>query len=76
MKKKKTYDLYKCYGLLKTMQEKVKEVEKLYKEVVKELNCSGYWENNIEIHYNNEDLTIEDVKEICDEFFNKGIDEE
>ena len=69
--KKKKYDLYKCYGLLKTMQEKTRQVEQLLQEVVKELNCSEDWDANIDLHYNEKDITIEEVKQHCDEYFNK-----
>lgn len=71
MVKKKSYDLYKCYGLLKTMQEKTVEVEKMLQEVLKELHCSKDWAPNIEIHYNDSLITIEDVKDLCEEYFNK-----
>jgi hypothetical protein len=63
--------LYKCYELFKTMQEKNKEIKMLHKEVIKEINCDEDWECNIDIHYDDKPVTVEDVKELCDEYFNK-----
>lgn len=71
MAKKRSYDLYKVYGLMKYMQEMEKLQESLLNEVMKELNCAEEWMCNIDIHYNDDIISIDDVKEMCDEYFNK-----
>ena len=71
------YDLYKCYGLLKLMQEKQQDCEMLLKEVYDELKIKEDEQINhyIDVHFENAKLTIDRVKEICDQEYsgeNKG----
>jgi len=70
-KKKKSYDLYKCYGLLKLMQERQRIIDMLLKEVVEELNCSSECGYDLDLYHEDKDITIEDVKKKCDYFLNR-----
>lgn len=66
------YDLYKCYGLLKTAQEKRKEAEILIKSVGEEMNLNEDWQFEAgEITFNDTNITVEEVKKHCDDILKR-----
>lgn len=67
------YDLYKVYGLTKVLQENEQLQDKLLREVFEELGVDyDKWCVDYDIYYENDVVTIERVKELCDDLIKRA----